>query len=187
MLPLRMIIFLLAINLDWMPGTVCVVVGVFIAAMVLALRCACVDGSTLVLSDCIVCAAVLVERWCWYGALISLEFLYRTKSLHALASHSLNTRIRCFRVRSVWFENLVVDAMASEACCLLKAILSDDAVALFKSRGLRSFACVHNVVVLIFDTNDFTLCEDAEAFLSLRKFFMQQVSFHGGQCIQASA
>ena len=27
-------------------------------------------------------------------------------------------------MRSIWFENLVVDAMAAEACCILKANLS---------------------------------------------------------------
>jgi hypothetical protein len=76
--------------------------------------------------------------------------------------------------------------MASEACCLLKANLSEDAVALFKSRGLRSFVCVRNVVVLILDISEFALCSDVEAFLSARRFFMQQVSFHGGQCVEAT-
>ncbi len=112
--------------------------------------------------------------------------LHFPKNLYAVVNNSLNTRIRCFRLRSIWFENLVSDAMASEACCLLKANLCEDAVALFKSRGLRSFVCVRNVVVLILDISDFALCSDAEAFLSARRFFMQQVSFHGGQCVEAT-
>ena len=114
-------------------------------------------------------------------------------------------------MRSVWVENLVVDAMASEACCLLKANLSGEPTSLLQwnscglfvathqvnrfceqktpldsssravrnSRfeftrwsvgshapspliaGLRSFACVRNVVVLILDTTDFSAHADA--------------------------
>jgi hypothetical protein len=71
-MPLRMIVFLMAVNLDWLPGTLCLVAGVFVAAVVVALRCSCVDGPMLVFSSCIVCAAVLVERWCWYAAVFLL-------------------------------------------------------------------------------------------------------------------
>jgi hypothetical protein len=39
-------------------------------------------------------------------------------------------------VRSIWFENLVADAMATEACCLLKTNLSGD-----NSRLNRQSSC----------------------------------------------
>ncbi len=74
-MPLRMIVFLMAVNLDWVPGTVCLVAGAFVAAVAVALTCACVDGSMLVLSACIVCAAVLVERWCWCAARFIFVYL----------------------------------------------------------------------------------------------------------------
>lgn len=65
-------------------------------------------------------------------------------------------------MRSLWFENLVADAMSNEACCLLKANMSgdkhpsfgcrvqfvhahsraEDAISFFKSRGteMNAFA-----------------------------------------------
>jgi hypothetical protein len=43
-------------------------------------------------------------------------------------------------MRSVWFENLVVDAMASEACCLLKANLSGELLSLIAMKCVR-FLC----------------------------------------------
>ena len=47
-------------------------------------------------------------------------------SFKTLLRFSLTATNRCFRMHSVWFENLVVDAMASETSCLLKANLSGD-------------------------------------------------------------
>ena len=74
-MPLRMIAFVLATSVDWMPGAVCLVVGVLVAAVVVALKCACTDGSMLVLSACITCAAVLAERWLWCGVVIAALFV----------------------------------------------------------------------------------------------------------------
>ena len=65
MMPLRMIVFVMIMNLDWMPSALCLVLAAFVAAMVVALRCSCDDWSLLVVLNCIVCAAVMVERWCW--------------------------------------------------------------------------------------------------------------------------
>ncbi len=65
MMPLRMIVFVMIMNLDWMPGALCLVLAAFVAAMVVALKCSCDDWSLLVVVNCIVCAAVMVERWCW--------------------------------------------------------------------------------------------------------------------------
>jgi hypothetical protein len=74
-MPLRMIVFVLATSVDWMPGAVCLVAAVLVAAVAVALKCACTDGSMLVLSACIVCAAVLAERWLWCGVVIAVLFL----------------------------------------------------------------------------------------------------------------
>jgi hypothetical protein len=65
MFSLRMLVFVLTMNVDWIPSTVGLVVGVLGASAVVALRCVCADGPMLVIATCIACAAVLVERWLW--------------------------------------------------------------------------------------------------------------------------
>ena len=65
MMPLRMLVFVMIMNLDWTPCALCLILGAFVAATVVALRCTCDDWSVLLVVNCIVCIAVLVERWCW--------------------------------------------------------------------------------------------------------------------------
>jgi hypothetical protein len=138
MLPLRMLVFVMLMNVDWAPATVGLVACAFIAALVVALKCACVDWSLLVIADCVVCAVVLAERWCWCvsvccpSTLVLFTVLRPAICVQHSSHHATNSTshcthagpIRCFRMRSIWFENLVVDAMAAEACCILKANLS---------------------------------------------------------------
>ena len=65
MMPSRMLALILAMNLSWMTASLCLVAAVFAAALAIALLCPCVDWVVLVIVNCIVCGAVLVERWCW--------------------------------------------------------------------------------------------------------------------------
>ena len=129
MLPLRMIVFVLVMNMDWLPGTVGLVVAALVAALAVALSCACVDQSMLVTAACITCAAVLAERWCWCVSLCPVcvsPVLFVCMSQKGRGRPFVKKSFRIFRMRSLWFENLVVEAMAKEAGCLLKASMSGD-------------------------------------------------------------
>jgi hypothetical protein len=44
-------------------------------------------------------------------------------------------------MRCLWFENLVVDAMSNEACCLLKANMSGDAISRLLCAGVFTRIC----------------------------------------------
>jgi hypothetical protein len=65
MLPLRMMVFVLVMDLDWMPGTVGLLLAAFVASLAVAVSCFCADRPLLAAVACIVCVALLVERWCW--------------------------------------------------------------------------------------------------------------------------